>query len=56
MVEVDVSVIVRKRKTFPKELSRGRPPNSSGFNAKRDKLDATRHKATYVASGYSACV
>ena len=46
MVQVDVPVIVRQRKTFPKELSRGWPPYSSGFNTKRDKVNATRHART----------
>ena len=53
MVQVDVSVIVRQRKAFPKELSRGWPPYSSGFNTKRDKVNATRNK---VAPPPKSCV
>ena len=46
MIEVDVTIVIRQRKTFPKELPCSWPPYSSGFNTEWDKLNATRHKVT----------
>ena len=44
MVEVDVTIVIRQRKTFPKELPCSWPPYSSGFNTEWDKFNATRHE------------
>ena len=46
MIEVDVTIVIRQRKTFPKELPCSWPPYSSGFNTEWDKLNATRYKVT----------
>jgi hypothetical protein len=46
MIEVDVTIVIRQRKTFPKELLCSWPPYSSGFNTEWDKLNATRHTVT----------
>ena len=44
MIEVDVTIVIRQRKTFPKELPCSRPPYSSRFYAKWDKLYPTRRQ------------
>ena len=46
MIEVDVTIVIRQRKTFPKELLCSWPPYSSGFNTEWNKLNATHHKVT----------